>query len=149
MSNVLEHHLRKALDGIPGVSIVVIGGVVGLLVESKLYVKFNKMDNKHNPSIQRRKWYKAITDQGQEIEGLPKAVVKMWAGIVPLDKPWSDVARCSLVYYEGGTVAWYSNLVDGDVRQMRIDMKPMEQKRRTKPKKKDGEGDANTGTDNS
>jgi len=148
MSDTLAYHLTKAFDDVADVEVRIINSVVGLLFSGKVYVKFNKMDENNSPSIQQRKWYKAITNQGQEIDGLPQRVIKMWAGIVPVDKQWSDVARCSLVYYEGGTVAWFTDLVGTTVQQLSIDMTPQQTMRRTTPKKKDGEQEANTGTNN-
>jgi hypothetical protein len=52
-----------------------------------------------------------------------------------------------MVYYEGGTVAWSTNLVDHDVAQISLPL-PQEIKRRTKIKdiKKHGDQDVKTGT---
>lgn len=150
MSNAMEYYLQQTFVSIEGVKIIKIKNVVGLLFSDKVFIKFNKMDESNKPSIQQRKWYKAITNQGIQIEGLPKQIVKMWAGIIPIDKQWSDVARCSIVYYEGGTVAWSSDLTDGSVKQLSIDITSITSKRRTTPKNKDGNQDAlpKTGTNN-
>lgn len=149
MSDVLPHHLKSAFANVGNVQIIDLNGVVGLLFNEGVFIKFNKMDENNTPSIQQRKWYKAITNQGQEIEGLPKQVIKLWAGIVPIDKQWSSVARCSLVYFEGGTVVWDTNLTDTTVRQLSIDITPPSTKRRTKPKSQDSnEQGTQTGTDN-
>lgn len=145
MSDTLSHHLTKAFEGVEDVEVRIIKDVVGVIFSDKVYIKFNKMDENNSPSIQQRKWYKAITNQGQEIDGLPPRLIKMWAGIVPTDKQWSDVARCSLAYYEGGTVAWFTDLIGTTVQQLTIDAVP-QPKRRTTPKTKDGDQDRATGT---
>ena len=151
MSNVMEYYLQQAFLDIEGVKIVKIDNVSGLLFSDKVFIKFNKLDESNKPSIQQRKWYKAITNQGTQIEGLPKQIIKMWAGIIPIDKQWSDIARCSIIYYEGGNAVWSTNLTDASVKQLSIDIIPTNTKRRTTPKNKEGNQDtlsSKTGTDN-
>lgn len=148
MSDVLPHYLSKAFDGIENVKVIKLNDVAGLLFNNRAFIKFNKMDECNSPSIQQRKWYKAITNQGEELEGLPKQVIKFWAGIVPLDKQWSDIKRCSIAYYEGGTVVYSTDLINVGTKQLTIDITPAKtEKRRTRAKTNQNEQQTKAGND--
>lgn len=148
MSECIKSHLEIALANDTNAKVVEINDIPGLLIAGRVLIRFNKMDDKFHTSIQKRKGYWKFVNQGEQLEGLPEEVVRMWAAFTPVDKQWSAIARYSLLCFDAGMIVWFNNLTsDYSVEQLTIPLQPIE-KRRTKVKEMNKDQETKTGTDN-
>lgn len=126
---------------------VIDNGVVGLLIDGKIFIRFNKMDYKFSLSVSRTKSLKNYYNQGaDEIEGIPANVTILFGGFVT-DKSWAELKGYFLTCYNS-SLLWYYDLGTNVVQQTELDLdvKP-EKKKRFSPKlPKEGENEK-TGTE--
>lgn len=146
ISDCIKVYLEMALANDENAKVIDLNDIPALLIGDKILIRFNKMDEKYQTSIQKRKGYWKFINQGEKIEGFDPEIVRMWAGYIPIDKQWSDIARYFLVCFDAGHVIWFNNLTDNStVEQLSIYIPPPKT-RRTKPKKKDDGGEQETKT---
>lgn len=149
MNDILKSRLTALFYGDPNVKIID-NGFFGILIENKVFIRFNKMDRKFRTSIQKRKKFWSFYNQA-ELEGLPPSAALIWCGFLP-DRGWIKLLGYFLVCYKGG-LSWYYDMRTSSIQQMSIEEEIKLIKRRLSlkdKKKKDGESDklGNTGTDN-
>lgn len=149
MSDCIKSYLELELANDNNAKVIELNDIPALLIAGKVLVRFNKMDEKFQTSIQKRKGYWKFVNQGEQLDGLPQEVIRIWAAHIPIDKQWSDIARYCLVCFDAGRVIWFNNLTnDYSVTQLSIPLNPNTEKRRTTPKKKKGGDDqSKTGTE--
>ena len=128
---------------------IIDGDFFGILIEEKILIRFNKMDDKFRTSIQRRKRFWSFWNQG-ELDGFPN-VTLLWCGFVP-DAGWIKLLGYNLVCYQGG-LKWYYDMKAAAVQeQLTLEQAIKQEKKRLTAKDKRKKGDSgsqlgNTGTE--
>lgn len=143
----LPVHMQEEFADDINVKLVYIGSVFGIIISEKIFIRFNKMDEKFGVSINKKTAStRKFLNQGI-LDGLPEDITLVWGGFNP-DKPWSQILGYYLACFNG-SLNWHYDIGRGNsTEQLRIDIqvKPTQPKRvRVKKTKKD---DDKTGTNN-
>ncbi|MBS1774417.1 MAG: hypothetical protein JST82_16285 [Bacteroidetes bacterium] len=125
-------------------------GIFGIIVADKLFIRFNKMDEKFVTAINKKTRQTRMFMRQAEIQGFPSNVTLLWGGYNP-DLTWSNINGYYLVCYNDG-IEWHYDMGRGVAsQQLALNLQPQTEKskkRRVTPKQKPGEQTKKTGTDN-
>ncbi|MEX8546614.1 MAG: hypothetical protein V5804_03350 [Mucilaginibacter sp.] len=150
INDSVSARLSQAVFNDQNAKVIDCNGVFGLLIQNKIFLRFNKMNKHFRTSVTRTNQYKSFERGTDQIEGLPRDVTIIWGGFTP-NLAWSEIKGYFLCSINGSILNWYFNLKEYMVEQLPIDFEEalkeevQTTKRRVSPKKI-GE-DRQTGTE--
>ncbi|HTE24945.1 hypothetical protein [Flavitalea sp.] len=142
----LKIHLGNQFDADSNIRFVEIKGALAVVIQEKLVVRFNKIDQRLRMSINRRtKSSKRYLNQ-IPMEGL-EDMTYVWGGYMP-DKIWSTINGYYLTCYNGNLNWHYDMGKNSSLQQLSIEIPQDKAAKRVKPKTRQGSNsNKKTGTE--
>ena len=107
--DIIEVKIKETFYNEPNVKIGIWNGIFGLLIEEKLFIRFNKLDQSNLPSQYPTKQAKKYLNQ-TIIDGLPDNPTLLFAGYNP-DKTWTKIKSIQIVCIDAFKPIWTHDLI--------------------------------------